>query len=184
MCHRIEVSQAITSSIADARQGGSPMSMFNSLKTIVMTTALLCFWAPASAATQMSQTVKVFYQAFSSNQPDLLDQVLAPDWEDIPLNPGQKPGRDGFKPMIGGFTKTISGLKISNDDIIEAGDKVVVRSTIEGTQAGPFAGFPSKGRPFKIMAIDIHQFKDGKVIKTWHIEDWLSGLFQMGSFEK
>ena len=26
--------------------------------------------------------------------------------------------------------------------------------------------------------------KDGKVIRTWHIEDWLSGLFQMGAFEK
>jgi hypothetical protein len=93
----------------------------------------------------MSETVKLLYQAFSSNRPDLLDQVLAPEWEDIPLNPGQKAGRDSIKPMIGGFNQTISGLKITNDDIIEAGDKVV---------------------------------------KTWHIEDWLSGLFQMGSFEK
>ena len=160
------------------------MRMFNTAKAIAVTAALLCFSLPAFAATQMSETVKLFYQAFSSNQPDLLDQVLAPEWEDIPLNPGQKAGRDGFKPMIGGFNQTISGLKITNDDIIEAGDKVVVRSTIEGTQAGPFAGFPSKGRSFKIMAIDIHQFKDGKVVKTWHIEDWLSGLFQMGSFEK
>jgi predicted ester cyclase len=160
------------------------MRMFSAAKAIAVTTALLYFSVPAFAATQMSETVKLFYQAFSSNQPDLLDQVLAPEWEDIPLNPGQKAGRDGFKPMIGGFNQTISGLKITNDEIIEAGDKVVVRSTIEGTQAGPFAGFPSKGRPFKIMAIDIHQFKDGKVVKTWHIEDWLSGLFQMGSFEK
>lgn len=160
------------------------MRMFNTAKAIAVTAALLCFSLPAFAASQMSETVKLFYQAFSSNQPDLLDQVLAPEWEDIPLNPGQKAGRDGFKPMIGGFNQTISGLKITNDEIIEAGDKVVVRSTIEGTQAGPFAGFPSKGRPFKIMAIDIHQFKDGKVVKTWHIEDWLSGLFQMGSFEK
>ena len=160
------------------------MRMFSTAKAIAVTAALLCFSVPAIAATQMSETVKLFYQAFSSNQPNLLDQVLAPEWEDIPLNPGQKAGRDGFKPMIGGFNQTISGLKITNDEIIEAGDKVVVRSTIEGTQAGPFAGFPSKGRPFKIMAIDIHQFKDGKVVKTWHIEDWLSGLFQMGSFEK
>ena len=46
------------------------------------------------------------------------------------------------------------------------------------------AGFPSKGLPFKTMAIDIHQFKDGKVIKTWHIENWLGALFQMGAFAK
>ena len=71
-----------------------------------------------------------------------------------------------------------------NEDIIDAGDKVVVRSTISGTQAAPFAGFPSKGKSFSVMAIDIHQFKDGKVVKTWHIENWLSGLFQMGAFSK
>ena len=34
------------------------------------------------------------------------------------------------------------------------------------------------------MAINIHRFKDGKIVKSWHIEDWLSGLFQMGAFEK
>jgi predicted ester cyclase len=130
------------------------------------------------------ETAKRFYQAFTANQPDLFDQLLAPDWQDIPLNPGQGPGSEGFKPIIAGFVKTIAGLKITNDDIIESNDKIVVRSTIEGIQAGDFAGFASKGRPFKIMAIDIHQFRDGKIIKTWHSEDWLSGLFQMGVFEK
>src|SRR5436305_7761791 len=131
------------------------MRIIRAAKAIAVTAALVCACAPALAATQISETVKLFYQALSSNQPDLLDQVLAPDWQDVPLNPGQGPGRDGFKPLISGFNKTFSGLKITNDDIIESGDKVVVRSTIEGTQAGDFAGFPSKGRPFKTMAIDI-----------------------------
>ena len=160
------------------------MPILKAAKAIAVTAALLCVSAPAFAATQISETVKLFYQAISSNQPELLDQVLAPDWEDVPPNQGQAPGRDGFKPLITGFNKTFAGLKVTNDDIIESGDKVVVRSTIEGTQAGDFAGFPSKGLPFKTMAIDIHQFKDGKVIKTWHIEDWLGALFQMGAFQK
>jgi predicted ester cyclase len=159
------------------------MSIIRAARAIAVAASLLCFGAPAIAATQ-TEIVKLFYQSLSANQPDLLDQILAPDWVDFPLNPGQGPGRDAFKPVIAGFNKTIAGLKITNDDIIESGDKVVVRSTIEGTQAGDFAGFPSKGRPFKIMAIDIHQLKDGKIVRTWHIEDWLSGLFQMGAFQK
>ena len=159
------------------------MSMTRIARAIALGAAMQCIYAPASA-TQMSETVKLFYQAISSNQPDLLDQVLAPEWEDVPLHPGQKAGRDAFKPMIAGFNQMFGGLEITNYDIIEAGDKVVVRSTLQGTQISEFAGFPSKKRPFKIMAIDIHQFKDGKVVKTWHIEDWLGGLFQMGAFEK
>lgn len=69
------------------------------------------------------------------------------------------------------------------DAIIDAKDTVVVRSTISGTQAGTFAGFESKGKPFSVMAIDIHQFHDGLVVKTWHIENWLGDLFKMGAFE-
>lgn len=160
------------------------MRPFKTTRAAVLASALLCMSGPAFAATQLSETVKLFYQAFNTNQPELLDQVLAPEWEDIPLGPGQATGRDAFKPMVGGFHQIFHDLKVTNEDIIESGDKVVVRSTIEGTQAGDFAGFPSKGRPIKVMAIDIHQFKDGKVIRTWHIEDWLSGLFQMGAFEK
>ena len=133
---------------------------------------------------QNRETIKLFYQAFSENKPDLLDQVLASDWEDIPLNPGQGPGCDAFKRILGGFHSVFKNLKFTNDDIFESGNKVIVRSTIEGTQAGDFAGIPSKGRAVKIMAIDIHEFKGGKVVKTWHVEDWLSGLFQMGAFEK
>jgi predicted ester cyclase len=160
------------------------LPIIQTAKAIAVTAALLCACGPAFAATQISETVKLFYEAFGSNKPELLDQVLAPEWEDIPLNPGQEAGRDAFKPMVGGFHQIFHDLKITNEDIIEAGDKVVVRSTIEGTQASEFAGFASKGRPFKTMAIDIHQFKDGKVIRTWHVEDWLAALFQLGAFEK
>jgi predicted ester cyclase len=160
------------------------MPIVKAVKAITVAAAIVCVSAPVFAATEISETVKLFYQAISANQPELLDKVLAPDWEDIPPGMGQAPGRDGFKPLIAGFNKTFAGLKVTNDDIIESGDKVVVRSTIEGTQAGDFAGFPSKGKPFKTMAIDIHQFKDGKVIKTWHIEDWLGALFQMGACAK
>jgi hypothetical protein len=33
-------------------------------------------------------------------------------------------------------------------------------------------------------AIDIHEFKDGKIVRTWHSEDWMTGLHQLGFFEK
>ncbi len=152
------------------------------LANLVLSGLFLSTVGPAFAANR--DTVKLFYQALAQNKPELLDQVLATDWVDIPPNPHQADGRDAMKPVIGYFNKTLSGLKITNEDIIEADDKVIVRSTIEATQAGEFAGFPAKNKPFKIMAIDIHQFKDGKVIKTWHVEEWLSGLFQMGAFNK
>ena len=61
---------------------------------------------------------------------------------------------------------------------------MIVRSKISGTQRGPLVGFPAKNRKMSIQAIDIHEFKDGKIVRTWHTEDWMSGLHQLGVFDK
>src|SRR5205809_7328381 len=53
-----------------------------------------------------------------------------------------------------------------------------------GTQSEPFLGFPSKNRKMDIQVVDIHEFKDGRIIRTWHTEDWMSGLRQLGVFER
>jgi len=160
------------------------MKNTSSIKAMAMGAALLFSTIPAFANPDEAKAIKQFYEAFGQNKPEMLDNILAPTWEDLPPNDGQAIGRDAFKPYVAGFHKMFPDLKVVNEDIIDAGDKVIVRSTLSGTQASSFAGFPSKGKPFTIMAIDIHQFRDGKVVKTWHVENWLSGLFQMGAFEK
>jgi predicted ester cyclase len=55
---------------------------------------------------------------------------------------------------------------------------------MSGTQTKEFRTFPSKGRKFKIQTIDIHELKNGKIVRTWHSEDWMTGLQQLGVFEK
>ncbi len=61
---------------------------------------------------------------------------------------------------------------------------MVVRAKMAGTQKEAFMGFPSKDRKMDIQVVDIHEFKDGKIVRTWHTEDWISGLRQLGVFEK
>jgi hypothetical protein len=34
------------------------------------------------------------------------------------------------------------------------------------------------------QAVDIHEFEDRRIVQTWHIEDWMSGLQQLGIFEE
>ena len=61
---------------------------------------------------------------------------------------------------------------------------MVVRSEISGIQTKPFMGIPARNRKLVIQAVDIHEFKDGKIVRTWHTEDWMTGLHQLGAFEK
>ncbi|WP_195180398.1 ester cyclase [Mesorhizobium sp. INR15] len=153
------------------------------MSALALTITMAAVATPSLAQTTNTQTIKLFYDAISQDKPDLLDKVLAKNWEDVPPNPGQGLGRDAMKPVIDGFHKTFADMHVVNDQIIDAGKFVIVRSTISGTQVGPFAGFKAKNQPFKVMAVDIHEFEDGKVVRTWHVEDWLGGLFQMGAFQ-
>ena len=38
---------------------------------------------------------------------------------------------------------------------------------------------PHSGKSFRIMAIDIPTIRDGKIARTYHLENWLSALGQL-----
>jgi predicted ester cyclase len=111
----------------------------------------------------------------------MLDQILAPEWVDIPPPPGVPSEPAGAKRTLAMLTTTFPDLRIIVEDIVQDGGKVVVRSTISGTQRANFMG--AQGRRLSNQAVDIHEFKDGKIIRTWHTEDWMTGLNQLGAFE-
>src|SRR5437763_16774416 len=156
---------------------------------------LLCFVAylPANAedkSTDKKQNmnnykkdVTLWYEAFTKKDPTLLDKILHDDWVDIPAAPGQAAGRESVKPLLAQLTTTFPDLKLTIEDILQDGNKVVVRAKMAGTQKQPFMSFPSKNRKIDIQVVDIHQFKDGRIIRTWHTEDWMTGLRQLGVFE-
>jgi steroid delta-isomerase-like uncharacterized protein len=128
--------------------------------------------------------VTLWYEAFTKKDPALLDRILSENWIDIPAAPGQPAGPDGAKPLLAELTTTFPDLKLTIEDILQDGDKVIVRAEMAGTQREPFMSFPTKKRKMNIQVVDIHEFKDGKIVRTWHTEDWMTGLHQLGVFDK
>ena len=45
-------------------------------------------------------------------------------------------------------------------------------------------GLPAKNRKMAIQVIDIHELSRGRIVHTWHTEDWLTGFHQLGVFER
>lgn len=125
--------------------------------------------------------VKGFYEAINAASKSMFDKVLAEDWVDVPLACGQGPGREGMKGALDGLLTSFPDFHVKNEDFIANDDKVVVRSTITATQRGAFSGVAATGKPVKLMAIGIHRICDGRVVQTWHVEDWLGVLFQIGA---
>jgi len=138
----------------------------------------------AQGAGNPKNDVLLFYDAFAKKQPALFDRIMDASWMDIPPAPNQSPGPAGARELFAELTGAFPDLEIRIEDVLREGNKVIVRSTISGTQRAPFAGIPSKSRRMSIQAIDIHEFRNGKIVRTWHTEDWMSGLHQLGAFER
>jgi predicted ester cyclase len=137
-------------------------------------------------STSIDELIGTFYEAFSG-QPELLDAVLAEDWDDIPLGPGQEPGRAGAKILIEGFGNAFSDPRFVVEEIIDArGDDgngmVGVRGTVHGVYTGGLFGIAPTGRPTEVRTHDFHQIVDGRIVRTYHMEDWVSWFGQVGSW--
>jgi steroid delta-isomerase-like uncharacterized protein len=128
--------------------------------------------------------VVLWYEAFNKKDPALLDRILGENWVDIPAAPNQPAGPEGAKPLLTMLTTAFPDLTLTIKDILQDGDKVIVRAEMAGTQRREFLGFPPKNRKMAIQVVDIHEFKDGKIVRTWHTEDWMTGLHELGVFDK
>lgn len=126
--------------------------------------------------------VETLYRAFSEQNPDLVDAVLAPDWQDIPLAPGQGPGPAGIKPIIRSIAVAFPDVHITVDDIVQEPGKIGVRAEISGTHLGELFGIAPTGKQVRFRLHEFHTVANGLVTSTWHMEDWFGLFLQLGEF--
>lgn len=121
--------------------------------------------------------VETLYRAFSEQNSDLVDSVLAPNWDDIPLAPGQQPGPSGIKPIIRMLGAALPDVRITIHDMLQEPGKIGVRAEISGTHLGELFGIAPTGKKVSFRLHEFHIVANGLVTTTWHMEDWF-GLFQ------
>ncbi len=128
------------------------------------------------------RAVETLYHAFSQHNPDLLDEALTPDWQDIPLAPERAPGREGMKPLIAQFSAAFPDAKIRIHEIIGAPGRAAVRAEMTGTHKGEWFGVAPTETRFTISIHEFHRIEGGCLPHTWHLEDWFGWLHQVGAF--
>jgi steroid delta-isomerase-like uncharacterized protein len=137
-----------------------------------------------AAANEPKQIASQWYEAFAHHDAALLEKILTPSWVDIPSPPDAPHGPEAAKALMAILVGAFPDFDIQVEDIIQDGNKVVVRSTITGTQQQAFAGLPATGRSMRIQAVDIHEIESGKIVRTWHTEDWMTGLRELGHLSR
>jgi predicted ester cyclase len=134
----------------------------------------------------INDLIGTFYEA-ASGQVELLDEVITEDWDDIPLGPGQEPGRAGARTLIEGLGKAFSDLRFVVEEIIDArgedGNGMVgVRARLHGVYTGELFGIAPTGRQTEVRTHDFHQVVDGRIVRSYHMEDWVGWFQQVGSW--
>ncbi|WP_300073867.1 ester cyclase [uncultured Ruegeria sp.] len=138
--------------------------------------------AGAALADDMA-TVQNFYDLLSN--PTSQDHVVAfeasitDSWESVGDYSGKNKTREGFLGQIGGFGQLVPDLNWAVEAIHQDGNFITVRSRATGTPVGPIFGVDGEGRSFDIMTIDIHELEDGKIARSYHVEDWAGALGQL-----
>ena len=128
------------------------------------------------------QAIAILYRAFTDKNPGLLDEACAPDWQDIPLGPGQGPGPDGLKAMLPMFFQAFPDLKIGVHEIVGSAGRAGVRASITGTHRGEIFGVPPTGQAVDVALHEFHHLRDGRLTHTWHLEDWFGMLNKIGAW--
>ena len=118
-----------------------------------------------------------FYRAIEHADIELLRTAVTSDWQYIPGASGQPIGAEQIIPMLADFLHALPDMKIILLDVLIHDAMVGVRAKVTGTQSGPLMGIPATSKVVEFAIHSFHEFRDDRVAKTWHLEDWL-GLFR------
>jgi predicted ester cyclase len=149
------------------------------LLAAVFTTS--CAWAEMTTEAAQA-SVAPFYKAlnaeFAKDSADLIRQATAPDWVSCRGNDVCN-SRDEVIAGIAARLKSVPDLKWQIKDVLVAGNQVTIRGEAAGTPAGEFMGAAHTGKSFKVMSIDVHTIEGGRMLRSYHIEDWLGAIRQL-----
>ena len=134
-----------------------------------------------AAETTPEAVVRAFYEPFRTGDTSTYDEVLAADWVDLPLAPGQQQGPAGMAPQIALFRHAMPDYSVEHQDIVVQGDRVAVRNTVSGTHQGAFMGHEPTGKRIEMRTMDLHQVRDGRIVATWHLEDFAGLMAQLNA---
>lgn len=105
------------------------------------------------------------------------------DWKSYYDNTGARTMEETVGFVSGPLAQMVPDLKWEIKEVYTSENDIIVRGEATGTPAGDtFMGSPIPGgKSFTFMSIDIHELEDGKIKRTYHLEDWLSAIQQVAA---
>ena len=112
--------------------------------------------------------VRRFLEAQANADLDTLEELLAPDFVDHSLLPGQEPSREGYKQQVAEQIAALSEVRCIIEDQLAKGEKVVTRITWRSIHdRGEYFGLMPRGTEVEVTAMAMHRIVGGKIAEEW-----------------
>ena len=124
---------------------------------------------------------RVAQEIFNGGNLDLADELYAPDYVlHDPSLPEDLHGPEGLKQYAAMTLGAFPDARVTVEDQVAEGDKVVSRWTATGTHTGELMGIAPTGRSIEISGITINRFSGGKIAEDWYQSEDLGMMQQLG----
>ncbi len=121
------------------------------------------------SAEEKKALVRRFVEAQDKGDLETLDELLAPDFVDHGLLPGQDPGREGFMQGVAEDRAALSYIRNTIEYQATDDDMVITRFTTRTIHdRGAYLGLMAPtGQERETMGILIHRVSGGKIVEEW-----------------
>jgi len=126
-------------------------------------------------------TMRRMYDLLNAGDVDGFGDLLAADFVEHEELPGLEPGKQGVKTFFRTYIAAFPDLRMSAEDVLASGDKVVARARATGTHQADFMNIPATGKSIDVQLIDIIRFgDDGLAHEHWGVFDVMKMMQQLG----
>lgn len=128
---------------------------------------------------------RFYKEPLEERRSSVLEELVADDYVDADAQAAEEkvPGPKGVKRVNDRFLAAFTDIRVTIEDQIAEGDKVVTRWSTAGTHSGEFMGVAPTGRRVHTSGVEIHLVRDGRIAAEWGASDELGLLAQLGAIE-
>jgi serine phosphatase RsbU (regulator of sigma subunit)/predicted ester cyclase len=132
-----------------------------------------------SSAEKNKALVRRFLEAHAKGDLDALEEMLAPDFVNHNLLPGQEPDLEGYLRSFTQYHAAFSDTHYVIEKQVAEGDEVMTIFTASSTHdRGEWLGLVPAGKEFKALLILVHRIVGGKIAEEWSQGSGLAELTQ------
>ena len=120
-----------------------------------------------------------YVEMINTHDPDVVDRFVAEDY--VNHNAFVADGREANRQFWTVFFAGLPDVRVTMEDLVVSGDRVVGRFVYRGTHTGDLMGIPATGQPVEMRSIDIWRVQNGMFVEHWDELNLMQVFQQIGA---